>query len=93
MRVGKPMSRRMIRTIAADLSEVAVIAPVAMPAIPRRAAERSPGLLLYSAACTALTFARRAAMPTRHRRSLKLTIPPSAMNTAPIQIQGTSGFQ
>ena len=35
----------------------------------------------------------RPAAPTRQRRSLRLTTPPNAMITQPIQIQGTSGFQ
>ena len=49
----------------------------------------SPG-----AGCSAAAVRRaRAAAPTRQRRSLRLTMPPNAMNTAPIQIHGTSGFQ
>ena len=53
----------------------------------RASSHHSPG-----AGCAA-GKRRRAATPTRQRRSSKLNTPPNAMITAPIQIHGTSGFQ
>ena len=52
--------------------------------------------MVYSAAGSGGAIGRREARapaPTRQRRSLRLTTPPNAMITQPIQIQGTSGFQ
>ena len=48
---------------------------------------------IYSAGAAAAARRERAAAPIRQRRSLRLTMPPNAMITAPIQIQGTNGFQ
>src|SRR5205823_13983407 len=50
----------------------------------------------HSAACTLASGTgrlRRAGAPTRCRRSLSDTRPPNAINAAPSQIHGTSGFQ
>ena len=50
--------------------------------------------ILYSPAGTGRApRAARAAMPTRQRRSLRLTMPPNAITKPPAQIHDTSGFQ
>ena len=57
----------------------------------QRHQEDQPAHLAYSAAAGWAT-GLRAATPTRQRRSVRLTTPPSAMMIAPSQIQETIGL-
>ena len=77
-------------------NSVAITYGTALSATQLDATASVTGAFVYSPAAGTGCGPRRElreAAPTRQRRSLRLTTPPNAMMIAPIQIQGTSGFQ